>query len=66
MEVIGGNDGDLIQTVTSKIKLHHYFLKVSISEMFNEIYPYQILNLICAQIGNKIDCGNYFLVRSNM
>ena len=64
MEVIGGNDGDHIQTVTSKIKLHHYFLKVSISEMFNEIY--QILNLICAQIGNKIDCGNYFLVRSNM
>jgi dolichyl-phosphate-mannose--protein O-mannosyl transferase len=26
--VIGGTEGDRIQTVTSKIKLHHYFLKV--------------------------------------
>ncbi len=28
MEVVGGSDGDPVLTVTSKIKLHHYFLKV--------------------------------------
>ncbi len=28
VEILGGSDGELVQTVTSKIKLHHYFLKV--------------------------------------
>ena len=32
VEVVGGVEGDKIQTVTSKIKLHHYFLKVTYEE----------------------------------
>ena len=28
VEILGGKEGDRIQTVTTKIKLHHYFLKV--------------------------------------
>lgn len=27
MEIIGGSEGDVVETVTSKIKLHHYFMK---------------------------------------
>ena len=27
--MVGGSEGERIQTVTSKIKLHHYFLKVN-------------------------------------
>ena len=31
MEIQGGRDGDLVNTVTSRIKLHHYFLKCVLS-----------------------------------
>ncbi|XP_040581656.1 protein O-mannosyl-transferase 2 [Lepeophtheirus salmonis] len=27
VEIIGGNEGDAVKTVTSKIRLHHYFVK---------------------------------------
>ena len=27
MEIEGGRDGDVVKTLTSKIRLHHYFLK---------------------------------------
>lgn len=27
VEIIGGTEGDVVETVTSKIKLHHYFMK---------------------------------------
>ena len=30
VEVVGGAEGDKIETVTSKIKFHHYFLKVKL------------------------------------
>ena len=32
VEVVGGAEGDKIETVTSKIKFHHYFLKVKLWE----------------------------------
>ena len=27
VEVVGGREGDKVQTVTTKIKFHHYFMK---------------------------------------
>ena len=27
VEILGGRDGDVVETVTSRVKFHHYFLK---------------------------------------
>merc|ERR1719411_2492083 len=31
VEIVGGKDGDIVQTVTTKVKFHHYFMKCVIS-----------------------------------
>ena len=31
VEIVGGKDGDVVQTVTTKVKFHHYFMKCVIS-----------------------------------